>query len=245
MTKREFKAVTPKAKSGGGTVIGIVIGLVLGLVIAVVVAFMLNKGPKPFADKTGGGVAKTAPKGASDSSDPNKPLYGKDAKAGDAAKAGAAGEAKRFSFYEILPGKEEVIDARKAQEVAKVDPKAVEKKAGADVKGAEAKPHTDGKAASDGKHAPAPDDAKSASRDHYFLQAGAFAAAGDADNQKAKLALMGFEAKVETVDVEGKGTMHRVRLGPYGRLDDINRVRSTLASNGVDAALIRLKDAPK
>ena len=39
--------------------------------------------------------------------------------------------------------------------------------------------------------------------------------------------------------------MHRVRLGPYGRLDDINRVRSPLASNGVDAALIRLKDAPK
>ena len=45
--------------------------------------------------------------------------------------------------------------------------------------------------------------------------------------------------------MDGKGTMHRVRIGPYGRLDDINRVRSTLATNGVDAALIKLKDAPK
>ena len=233
MSKREFKAVTPKAKSGGGTVLGIVIGLVLGLLIAVAVAFFLNKGPKPFADKTGGGVSKTAPKGAADNSDPNKPLYGKDAKAGDSAKAGAPGDGKRFSFYEILPGKEEVVDARKAQEVARADPKAGEKKAGADGKGADA------------KSAATPDDAKSVSKDQYFLQAGAFAAAGDADNQKAKLALLGFEAKVETVDIEGKGTMHRVRLGPYGRLDDINRVRSTLASNGVDAALIRLKDGLK
>lgn len=237
MSKREFKAVTPKAKSGGGTMLGIVIGLLLGLLIAVAVAFFLNKGPKPFADKTGGGVSKTAPKGAADTSDPNKPLYGKDAKAGDAAKAGAPGDGKRFSFYEILPGKEELVDARKAQELAKADPKAdskaTEKKAGADSKGADTRP------------AAAPDDAKSVSKDQYFLQAGAFAAAGDADNQKAKLALLGFEAKVETVDIEGKGTMHRVRLGPYGRLDDINRVRSTLASNGVDAALIRLKDGLK
>ena len=222
MSKREFKAVTPKAKSGGGTLLGIVIGLVLGLMIAVAVAFYLNKGPKPFADKTGGGVSKASPKGAGDSSDPNKPLYSKDAKAGDAAKAGAPGEGQRFSFYEILPGKEEVVDARKAQEVARADPKAA-----------------------DGKTPPNADDGKGASKDQYFLQAGAFGSAGDADNQKAKLALMGFEARVETVDVDGKGTMHRVRLGPYGRLDDINRVRSTLASNGVDAALIRLKDAPK
>ena len=217
MAKREFKNTTPKAKNGGGTLLGIVIGLVLGLVIAVAVAFYLNKGPKPFADKTGGGVAKVPPKGAADSSDPNKPLYSKDAKAGVAPKPGAPAEEKRFSFYEILPGKEEVVDARKAQEVVKADPKA----------------------------APKPDDAKLPSKDQYFLQAGAFGSAGDADNQKAKLALMGFEAKVETVDVEGKGTMHRVRLGPYGRLDDINRVRSTLATNGIDAALIRVKNGQK
>lgn len=203
---------TPKSKSGGGTVLGIIIGLVLGLVIAVAVAFYLNKGPKPFANNTGSVPGKGAPKGAADNSDPNKSLYGKDAKTGSAPKAGAPGEEKRFSFYEILPGKEEVIDPRKAQEAAKP---------------------------ADGKSAP------DAPREQYFLQAGAFGAAGDADNQKAKLALMGFEARVETVDIEGKGAMHRVRLGPYGRLDDINRVRATLASNGVDAALIRIKDGQK
>lgn len=218
MAQRDYKPRNapggPKRKHAGGTLVGIVIGLLLGLLLAVAVAFYLNKGPKPFADKTGRGE-KSASKGAADSSDPNKPLYGRDAKTGDAKGGAAAKEGeKRFSFYEILPGKEEVIDPKKAIEAAKQEAKA-----------GEATP-------------PAP-------KETYFLQAGAFGSAGDADNQKAKLALMGFEARVESVDIEGKGTMHRVRLGPYGRLDDINRVRATLTQNGVDASLIRLKEPQK
>ena len=223
MAQRDYKPKgvigSNKRKHAGGTLVGIVIGLLLGLLLAVAVAFYLNKGPKPFADKTGRGE-KSASKGAADSSDPNKPLYGRDAKSGD-AKGGAAtkeGE-KRFSFYEILPGKEEVIDPKKAIEAAKQEARAEPAKAG--------------------EAAPA------APKETYFLQAGAFGSAGDADNQKAKLALMGFEAKVESVDIEGKGTMHRVRLGPYGRLDDINRVRATLTQNGVEASLIRLKEPQK
>jgi cell division protein FtsN len=234
MAQRDYKN-SPTKKSAGGTLLGVVIGLVLGLIIAVAVAFYLNKGPKPFADRTGGGAPKTAPKGAA-GDDPNKSLYGKDAKTGS-AKGGNAGGAddkkdeKRFSFYEILPGKEEVLDARKAQEIAKGDSKAappVAPKA------------DDGKSVAKGDAKT--DDSKPAAKEQYFLQAGAFGSPGDADNQKAKLALMGFEAKVEAVEIDGKGTMHRVRIGPYGRLDDINRVRSTLATNGVDAALIKLKD---
>lgn len=222
MAQRDYKSrggpAAPKKKHAGGTLIGIVIGLLLGLLLAVAVAFYLNKGPKPFADKTGRGDKAAASKGANDTSDPNKPLFGKDAKSGDGKGAAPAREGeKRFSFYEILPGKEEIVDPKKAVEAAKAESKA------------------DAKA----------DGSKPVARETYFLQAGAFGSAGDADNQKAKLALMGFEARVETVDVEGRGTMHRVRLGPYAKLDDINRVRATLTQNGVDASLIRLKDAPK
>ena len=222
MAQRDYKTrggpAAPKKKHAGGTLIGIVIGLLLGLLLAVAVAFYLNKGPKPFADKTGRGDKAAASKAANDTSDPNKPLFGKDAKSGDGKGAAPAKEGeKRFSFYEILPGKEEIVDPKKAVEAAKAESKA------------------DAKA----------DESKPAARETYFLQAGAFGSAGDADNQKAKLALMGFEARVETVDVEGRGTMHRVRLGPYAKLDDINRVRATLTQNGVDASLIRLKDAPK
>ena len=222
MPARDSKPVrasaAPRKTSRGGTLIGIIIGLLLGLLIAVSVAFYLNKGPKPFADKTGRGEKGAPAKGANDGSDPNRPLFGKDAKAGDAKGSAPPKEGeKRFSFYEILPGKEEVVDPKKAVEAAKSESRAEPGKA---------------------------DDAKAA-RETYFLQAGAFGSAGDADNQKAKLALLGFEARVESVDVEGKGTMHRVRIGPYSRLDDINRVRATLTQNGVDASLIRIKDPQK
>ncbi len=82
-------------------------------------------------------------------------------------------------------------------------------------------------------------------RDTYFLQAGAFQNPADADNLKARLALMGLEANVEPANLPEKGTWYRVRLGPYARIDDINRIRQQLAQNGVDASLVRIKDAAK
>jgi cell division protein FtsN len=233
MAQRDYKPKggAVKGKSRGGTIIGIVIGLVLGLAIAVAVAVFLNKGTKPFADKTGRDKPP-ATKGQDKASDPNAPLYGKDARAAAEAKKDGKDD-DRFSFYKILPGEEQ---AKAGQTESKKDPAKILE--GKDTKDSKA---ADAPKAADAKTADAPKVA-SASREQYFLQAGSFSSAGDADNQKAKLALMGFEAKVEATEVDGKGTFHRVRLGPYGRLDDINRVRATLAQNGVDASLIKMKD---
>ena len=80
-------------------------------------------------------------------------------------------------------------------------------------------------------------------RDSYFIQAGSFQNPADADNLKAKIALLGMEASVEPADLGGKGVWYRVRLGPYKRIDEINRIRQQLAQNGVDASLVRIKDA--
>jgi len=80
-------------------------------------------------------------------------------------------------------------------------------------------------------------------KDNYFLQAGAFQSPADADNMKAKLAFMGLESSVETTNVAEKGVFYRVRLGPYNKIDDINRVRSQLAQNGIDANLVKVRDA--
>jgi len=33
-----------------------------------------------------------------------------------------------------------------------------------------------------------------------------------------------------------------VRMGPYAKLDEINKVRQALAQNGIDASLIKVKD---
>lgn len=85
-------------------------------------------------------------------------------------------------------------------------------------------------------------DSKSATKSQYYLQAGAFQGEGEADNLKAKLALMGVEATIQTVTVPDKGIWHRVRVGPYSNVEELNRMRATLTQNGVSASLVKMHD---
>ena len=84
----------------------------------------------------------------------------------------------------------------------------------------------------------APPPADAASR--YVLQAGAFRTPDDADAMRARLVLLGLDARVSPVDQNGT-TWYRVRVGPYGQVDDINRIRRDLADNGIDAQVVKLK----
>ncbi|MBM3367296.1 MAG: SPOR domain-containing protein, partial [Betaproteobacteria bacterium] len=87
-----------------------------------------------------------------------------------------------------------------------------------------------------------PEAAKAEPKAIYYIQAGSFQNPADADNQKAKLALLGLEAAVEPTSLPDKGTWYRVRLGPYARIDELNRVRQSLTQNGIEASLVKLKD---
>jgi cell division protein FtsN len=81
-----------------------------------------------------------------------------------------------------------------------------------------------------------------ASKDVYFIQAGSFQNPADADNQKARLAILGFESSVEPATLPDKGTWYRVRMGPYRKVEEINRVRQMLAQNNIDASLFKVKE---
>lgn len=82
-------------------------------------------------------------------------------------------------------------------------------------------------------------EAKSAPVVIFFLQVGAFQKAADADNLKAKLALTGLEASVQQVSIPEKGTMHRVRVGPFRDPDEMNRARTLLSQSGVQGTVIK------
>ena len=79
----------------------------------------------------------------------------------------------------------------------------------------------------------------SSSQDKYFLQAGSFQKADDADNLKAKLAMLGVEASVQAANLPEKGIWHRVRVGPFASVSDSDRVRASLQQNGVQSSLIK------
>lgn len=76
----------------------------------------------------------------------------------------------------------------------------------------------------------------------YYLQVGAFQTEAEADNMKAKLALQGFEALVQTATIPDKGVWHRVRVGPLSNLDEINKTKNDLASNGFKTDLIKVNN---
>lgn len=74
----------------------------------------------------------------------------------------------------------------------------------------------------------------------YLLQAGAFAASGDAEALKAKIAFLGLSARVESAQIQGK-TVYRVRMGPYGTATDLAEAKRKLAGGGLPAMAIKAK----
>jgi len=82
-------------------------------------------------------------------------------------------------------------------------------------------------------------------KDSYFIQVGAFPDEIDADNMKAKLALQGFEAVVQTANIPEKGVWHRVRVGPLTDIDQINKTRSDLTTAGFNTDLIKVHTETK
>ncbi|MCC5812953.1 MAG: SPOR domain-containing protein [Ectothiorhodospiraceae bacterium] len=75
----------------------------------------------------------------------------------------------------------------------------------------------------------------------YVVQAGSFRSHGDADRLKARLALMGVEAEIQSVTIEGGGTWHRVRIGPIADRSRVDRVRQRLEAEQVDSILLRVQ----
>lgn len=74
----------------------------------------------------------------------------------------------------------------------------------------------------------------------YLLQAGAFRNNAQADDLKARIAMLGLIGHVETVQTPA-GEMHRVRLGPYATASELNAAKQKLSSNGMQPVAVRVK----
>jgi cell division protein FtsN len=74
----------------------------------------------------------------------------------------------------------------------------------------------------------------------YFVQIGAFQSPAEAETQRARLAMLGFDPRVSEREQAGQ-LIHRVRLGPYRSKAEAERVQEQLAAQGVKIALIRVQ----
>ena len=202
--------------------LGVVIGLLLGIIIALGVALWLNKSAIPFMERT----KPLEPPPKLESRIPPKA----DAPTGTVNAAPAKpGDKPRFDFYQILPGDKDGAGAKNPP------PRKPEAGSPSAVAPAPNAPSIPPAAKGGPEKAAGP-------HEIFYLQAGAFQNTGDADNLKAKLAFVGFEATVTPVSVADKGTLYRVRLGPYQSSEEVNRVKATLSQNGVNAAIVKTTD---
>ncbi|WP_426194287.1 SPOR domain-containing protein [Massilia sp. DWR3-1-1] len=222
------------ARQQGSTLTGLIIGLIIGLGIAVAVALAITKGATPFTDKQAKPARVDTPPGQA--SDPNKPMYG--------------------NKESVREANKQFADKPKAAPAAVPDAPAAPVAPAARPAPAEADPL--GRAIANLKEPAEPKPAKAAvAADHelarvaaaraettdegkvvYFLQAGAFREMGDAENTRAKLALLGFEAAISDRNSDA-GVLHRVRVGPYGQVESMNKARAKLIDAGVDVAIVR------
>ena len=210
MAKAARPQAAPRSKSGGGFLLGVFIGLVIGLGAAIGVAFYLNKAPVPFVTKAKPPATKEA--------DGKAPAVaalppGSTPAAKDATPPAKAAEKPRFDFYKILPGNADAIP-----DPASADPNQSAQKQSDAEKEKQAK--------------------EGALKEPVYLQTGSFQNAADADNQKAKLALMGAEASVQQVMLQDK-VWYRVRLGPFKKQDEVNSMRAELSSQGIEANIVK------
>lgn len=75
----------------------------------------------------------------------------------------------------------------------------------------------------------------------YLLQVASFRSHQEADRLKASLALLGMEADIQTVSIDGKVTWHRVRMGPFSSFSRANEVRQRLRTHDLDAMVLKVK----
>ncbi|MBP7485260.1 MAG: hypothetical protein RLZZ369_1410 [Pseudomonadota bacterium] len=205
----------------GGFFLGMIVGLLIGLALALGVALYITKVPLPFIDKV---PQRTAEQDAAEAEknknwDPNSPLYGK-----NPAKPKAI----------VQPVQTEGAASGAESPVAPVAPSAPASAASAPAKAASSARNPAAILAGEPVSTASAADAFS-----YLVQAGAYGSQSEAEQQRAKLAMMGLEPKVIEREVNGR-TMYRVRLGPFPQRDQADEVRTKLSAAGVESALVRV-----
>ncbi len=86
---------------------------------------------------------------------------------------------------------------------------------------------------------PSSDPAPGTAQDKYILQVGSFRNSADAEQMKARLALLGSIATIQTVTVNNQ-TWHRVRIGPFEGARQADEKRRMLSDSQIDTLVMKV-----
>ena len=240
-----------KNQQRGGTILGLIFGMIIGLAAALAVAIYVTKVPVPFITKGGKtGTQQDASESERNKNwNPNGPLESKaplpaqqpsvPVDSGPAAQPPAVSGA-------ATPG---VVTPGVATPGVAPSPGEGTTTAGARNDGKSGKGSDDPLGDLVKSRSAAADKAERVAQAsapaqiepgfNYFIQAGAFRGQREADAQRAKLAMLGWEARISEREQNGI-TVFRVRVGPFGKREDAEQLKQKLDGAGVDSALVRV-----
>lgn len=142
----------------------------------------------------------------------------------------------KFDFYSVLSEKEVRIPDAEISAQARIEQQ--RKQQAAEAQQATTPPDASQALKQDVTAAPASAVPQPAKGSGYLLQVGAFPNAADAETLKAKLALQGFVANVQSVNVGGQ-TYHRVRLGPFHSATRLESIKQRLTKAGINSIALK------
>jgi cell division protein FtsN len=253
MAARRGKSQARRSGGGSGGLPGwawLVMGMVLTLLAVLVLPrYFKADGDSPFFRPQPNPDAQPAISAIDEDLPP--PPTSRAAEPATATPAADAPAQTDYDFYTLLP--EQEVALTDAQLAATAREEAERQRRNALAREAAAATHPD--AAEPARPAPLPETPSAtatptpataatttaaATRDsaRYILQAGAFSASGDAEALKARIALLGLQARVESGTANGK-TVYRVRLGPYGSATELAEAKQKLGNGGLPALAIR------
>ena len=231
MAARKGKGRQAVRNSGGGfpAWAGILVGILIGALVVVVLMRhslvpMTPKGPQPNPEATAQPGSDEGLTPAATNTAPKKPQY---------------------DFYSVLSEKEVRIPDSEISAQAKAEQQKQQAAANTPANAAPATapvaPSAPGNppvATQNVEAAPAAAVPKPAAGSGYLLQVGAFPNPADAETMKAKLAMQGFVANVQSVSVNGQ-TFHRVRLGPFPTASALEATKQRLAGVGINSIALK------
>jgi cell division protein FtsN len=215
-------------KQRGGFAMGLVAGLLVGLALALGVALYITKAPVPFVNKV---PQRTAEQDSAEAErnrnwDPNAALGGK----GGARAVGAASAAAAAAAASAAPP---------PPAVAAIPPPGP-----ASAAARPAAPPRDPAAILSGGGVPGERSTAQAPEPFvYFVQAGAYTRNEDAEQQRAKLAMAGLQAKITEREQAGR-VVYRVRLGPFPVRNAADDLQQRLQADGIESQIVRVEKQP-
>ncbi len=229
----------------GGTVLGFILGLLVGLLVSLGLAVYVTKVPIPFLNKS---VSRTAEQDAAEEKknkdwDPNAPLYNKSSKTGTTPPATAAGSAGGAQPPKADDKPEPTADKATSSTSTNPSPSNSPSPSATDLIGdfIRSKTDTSGSTATVAQNTPnTGTGTTSGDPFYYYVQVGAFRSNDEAESQRAKWALQGYDIHISEKEQAGK-TVFRVRIGPMNSKDDAEKVQVKLATQKTEAAIVRVQ----